>query len=381
MKTILCIGDFSNALQPCLPDWGSQLVYIGSGAQAVEYLEEATKMPEGLLFQLEASSVQDFMHLRYAMLQRLHLKNLPFVAISTYPTNQLKRVAKKFEVRAHFTTHKAFSKEWCKMIIQELNIQQSNPQATDTTTLTSFSEYHLPWWKRLFDIVVSGSLILLASPFLLLIALIIKLESRGPVFYVSKRAGQGFRIFDFYKFRSMKATADKELDTLKKSNEYKGEQAAEPTIEASDEQQLLVRDSGFVGEQTYHHEKQLEKAGTFVKIKNDPRVTRFGRFIRQTSIDELPQLFNVLKGDMSIVGNRPIPIYEAERLTTDSDVARFFAPAGITGLWQITKRRKEKVSEQERIMLDVEYAMGYNFWMDLHILWNTLPAALQSEKA
>jgi lipopolysaccharide/colanic/teichoic acid biosynthesis glycosyltransferase len=118
----------------------------------------------------------------------------------------------------------------------------------------------------------------------------------------------------------------------------------------------------------------------FFKFKNDPRVTGLGRFLRGTSLDELPQLINVLKGDMSLVGNRPLPLYEAERLTNDQIAWRFLAPAGISGLWQVTKRGKEKMSEEERIHLDIQYAMNNSFVYDLKILVNTIPALLQKEK-
>src|SRR5690606_17571718 len=93
----------------------------------------------------------------------------------------------------------------------------------------------------------------------------------------------------------------------------------------------------------------------FVKICNDPRITRFGTFIRNTSIDELPQLFNVLKGDMSLVGNRPLPLYEAQQLTSDEWASRFLGPAGITGLWQVSKRGRGEMSDRERRELDNVY--------------------------
>ena len=120
--------------------------------------------------------------------------------------------------------------------------------------------------------------------------------------------------------------------------------------------------------------------GVFFKIKDDPRITRFGEFLRNTSLDEIPQLFNVLRGDMSLVGNRPLPLYEAEKLTCDQIAWRFLAPAGITGLWQITKRGKENMSPEERIALDMEYAMNNSFWLDMKILLSTFPALLQKEK-
>jgi lipopolysaccharide/colanic/teichoic acid biosynthesis glycosyltransferase len=196
--------------------------------------------------------------------------------------------------------------------------------------------------KRAMDIVLSFLALLLLSPVLMVVAIIIKLESKGPIFYISKRAGNGYRVFDFYKFRSMRQDADKQLQALATQNQY--------------------------------------GASAFFKIKNDPRITRFGSFLRTTSIDELPQLINVLKGDMSLVGNRPLPLYEAEQLTRDGIAYRFLAPAGITGLWQITKRGKENMSEEERIKLDMIYARKYSFLYDLKILMGTFPALLQKEK-
>jgi len=115
----------------------------------------------------------------------------------------------------------------------------------------------------------------------------------------------------------------------------------------------------------------------FVKLKNDPRVTKIGKIIRKGSIDELPQLFNVLKGDMSIVGNRPLPLYEAEMLTKDAWAARFIAPAGLTGLWQTAPGGKVNVSNEDRIQLDIDYANHNSFWTDLKIIAKTLPAMLQ----
>ena len=117
-----------------------------------------------------------------------------------------------------------------------------------------------------------------------------------------------------------------------------------------------------------------------MKFEKDPRVTRVGRFLRKTSIDEIPQLINVLRGDMSLVGNRPLPLYEAEQLTRDNTVQRFDAPAGITGLWQVTKRGKANMSTEERIALDNQYAEDHSFMMDMKIILKTFPALLQSEK-
>lgn len=196
---------------------------------------------------------------------------------------------------------------------------------------------------RAFDIVVSGIALVLLSPIFLLIAVIVKLESKGPAFYSSPRAGKGFKVFNFYKFRSMVADADKKVKDLQSQNMYSGD----------------------------------AKGPNFFKVKNDPRVTRFGSFLRNSSLDELPQLFNVLKGDMSIVGNRPLPLYEAVSLTTDEWAERFMAPAGITGLWQVSKRGKNDMSNEERISLDIDYARTRSLGGDFRIMLKTPTALLQ----
>ena len=199
--------------------------------------------------------------------------------------------------------------------------------------------------KRAMDIIGSSIVLICLSPVLLLTALLIRLESRGPIIYRSKRSGTGYQVFDFLKFRSMYPDADARLQEMQALNQYKEE----------------------------------ENGVTFMKIKNDPRITPIGRFIRKTSIDELPQLINVLKGDMSLVGNRPLPLYEAEQLTKDEWAYRFLAPAGMTGLWQITKRGGNEMSAEERINLDVTYAKNHSFWYDLKIMLKTPFAIIQKE--
>ena len=202
--------------------------------------------------------------------------------------------------------------------------------------------------KRLFDILISLTALFLLSPLFILIALAIRIESKGPTFYVSKRAGRGYRIFNFFKFRTMFTGAETRVQELSHLNQYSEDQKKEPT---------------------------------FFKINNDPRVTKVGEFLRNTSLDELPQLLNVLMGDMSLVGNRPLPLYEAATLTTDQCAQRFLAPAGMTGLWQIKKRGREDMSVEERISLDIDYANNYNFMYDLWIMANTPSAIIQKSSA
>ena len=210
------------------------------------------------------------------------------------------------------------------------------------------TDYKMPLYKRLFDILFSGTLILLLIPVFLVTALLLKTSSKGPVIYKSKRVGTGYKIFNFLKFRSMRIDADKQLVKLSELNQYNQQGGADKSA--------------------------------FMKFKNDPRVTPIGRFLRKTSIDELPQLFNILKGDMSTVGNRPLPLYEAEMLTSNDWALRFLAPAGLTGLWQVSKRGREDMSERERKKLDNFYAQKYSFWLDMKILFGTIPALFQKEK-
>ncbi len=247
--------------------------------------------------------------------------------------------------------------------------------------------YRMPIMKRIFDLVVSSLALLALSPLFLLVALIIRLESKGPVFYYSWRIGTGFQAFKFYKFRSMFTGADAKLKDLKHLNQYgastaemeKGGKTEDDLLEFGGSG-LLYTDGKALTEEEFRQLKKEKDGATFIKIKDDPRVTRVGKFIRNTSIDELPQLFNVLIGDMSIVGNRPLPLYEAEKITTDRFARRFLAPAGITGLWQVTKRgSKGDMSEEERMMLDNDYARDYSFRRDIKLILKTIPALLQKE--
>lgn len=203
--------------------------------------------------------------------------------------------------------------------------------------------------KRSFDILVSLTALLLLSPLFILVAIAIRAESKGPIFYISKRAGRGYRIFDFYKFRTMLTGADLRVQELSHLNQYADNTAS--------------------------------TGPSFFKINNDPRATKVGAFLRKSSLDELPQLLNVLLGDMSLVGNRPLPLYEAATLTTDQCAQRFLAPAGMTGLWQIKKRGREDMSIEERINLDIDYANKYNFMYDLWIMANTPSALIQKSGA
>lgn len=257
-------------------------------------------------------------------------------------------------------------------------------------TNNNLEAFKLPLWKRLFDIGVSLVALIILSPLLLIIIVAIRLESRGPVIYKSKRVGSNYKIFDFLKFRSMYTDADKNLKSLSALNQYANKQQQmelKPVDEAlmvDDDFDfnniLLVSDEYTVQEGDYLEHKDIAQENAFVKLENDPRITKLGRVMRKYSIDELPQLINILKGDMSVVGNRPLPLYEAEMLTEDDYIDRFMAPAGLTGLWQVEKRGLAgKLSAEERKQLDMRYAKEFSFMMDMKIIFKTFTAFIQKE--
>ncbi|WP_418210447.1 sugar transferase [Bacteroides zhangwenhongii] len=287
----------------------------------------------------------------------------------------------KFEMTHEALTDlSTFLKRRKEQKIKDLQLKAQNIKA-----------FRLPLWKRIFDILFSGMAILCLSPLLIFTALAIRLESKGAVIYKSKRVGSNYQIFDFLKFRSMYTDADKHLKDFNALNQYQQEEEEEPDIwgedidtdmneEGDEEEILLVSDDFVISEEDYIHKKSKEKSNAFVKLENDPRITKIGRFIRKYSIDELPQLFNILKGDMSIVGNRPLPLYEAELLTSDEHIDRFIGPAGLTGLWQVEKRGEAgKLSAEERKQLDITYAKTFSFWLDIKIILQTVTAFIQKE--
>lgn len=194
--------------------------------------------------------------------------------------------------------------------------------------------------KRMFDVAASLAFLTVFSPLYLLVALLVKLEDGGPVLFTQKRVGQFGREFKFYKFRSMCVDAEAKL------------------------KEVLARNR--------HQE------GVTFKMKNDPRLTHIGKWLRRFSLDELPQFFNVLIGDMSIVGPRP-PVPREVALYSLADRRRLAAKPGITCLWQIGGRSEIDFSGQ--VKLDVQYIEEQNVWKDIAILVKTVPAVLSGRGA
>ena len=267
-----------------------------------------------------------------------------------------------------------------------------SPTARPPVTVEPF---RLPLWKRSIDLLVSLVLLLVLSPLLLIVSILILLDSKGPVLYKSKRAGTNYRVFYMYKYRTMRVQADSLLNNLSTQNLYAKPSDSLELLEGTGTRsnylctncrQLSVACQHPLFDQDHPICEKLylqanEETAKFMKFRNDPRITRLGTFLRNSSIDELPQLFNVLLGDMSLVGNRPLPLYEAEKLTSDQSARRFAGPAGLTGLWQTKKRAKgqENMSERERILLDIEYASTFSFKTDMNIVWKTFFSLWQKE--
>jgi lipopolysaccharide/colanic/teichoic acid biosynthesis glycosyltransferase len=272
---------------------------------------------------------------------------------------------------------KPFHPDELKLRIKKiLSVKRShqNDFAKPLASTPNLLKPEISFRKRAFDVVFSFLAILILLPIFVIVAIFIKIDSKGPFLYLSKRVGAGYKVFDLYKFRTMKINADKDILAMNAANMYN-----KPTeiVEESGIQELIY-DGGWISEEVLKSKKDSNAA--FMKFHNDPRITRLGSFLRNSSLDELPQLFNILKGDMSIVGNRPLPLYEAEKLTKDESAARFLAPAGLTGLWQVTKRGRAKLSEKERMQLDNTYAFKHNWLVDIKLIFKTFLAMFQSEK-
>jgi len=209
--------------------------------------------------------------------------------------------------------------------------------------ITHYAGFYEDWslvMKRILDFVVALVALMVLSPVILIAALLIKLTSPGPILFKQQRIGQNKRKFAIYKFRSMIVDAEKKMRDIEHLN---------------------------------------EACGPVFKIKRDPRITPIGRVLRKTSIDELPQLINVLKGDMSLVGPRPLPVRDYEGFSEDWHRRRFSVRPGITCLWQVNGRNT--LTFEKWMELDMQYVDKWSLWLDLKILAKTVPVVLRGTGA
>ena len=220
--------------------------------------------------------------------------------------------------------------------------------------------------KRAFDIAFASFCLIMLSPVMLTIALLIKLDSRGPLVYKSKRVGRAYQVFDFLKFRTMKVNADSLVKDMATENQYANEETE--SLETSSNEFLIDAMGNTIDEETFLATQKADKGGAFFKVKNDPRITRIGRFLRATSLDELPQFINVLFGDMSIVGPRP-PVPKEVKQYRNWQMRRLSVKPGITCIWQVSGRNQ--IGFEDWVRMDLRYIDHWNVWLDLQLILKT----------
>lgn len=389
---IVCIGNYPECFQVLSKNENVSVITIDNSIQATNYLSTDATV-DAIICNYNLAGNNGLFLFEWVR-KHSQFNTIPFILVAKEFNSDVYKLAFKKRVDDYYVTTVTNPED----ILHRINFLCLHKKAPKIVKLPETNEntYRMPLSKRIFDVFVASSVLLVASPFLTLILIAIKLESKGKVYYISKRVGR--KTFDFYKLRSMRTGSDELLKKLaKEKNQYNTTQKPVNEIvnqpcprclklpEGETCSPVMYIDTHEICDYWFNVQK-IEAAktnSTFVKIVDDPRVTRVGKFIRNTSIDELPQLINVLKGDMSIVGNRPLPVYEAEMLTADSLSKRFLAPPGITGLWQVELRGKGgNMSEEERMRLDNEYADhfkgdNYSFWYDLKLILRTIPALLQ----
>jgi lipopolysaccharide/colanic/teichoic acid biosynthesis glycosyltransferase len=382
IPTVLYVGKDELVLSSFSSTPDLMIVQADNGFQAINWLD-ANPLPSAILSELILQGMTGYA-LHEELLQNIKYQTVPFILLDDL-------VVREELIKAlHLGVDDYYQKPIVpQQILSRLEflIPYKKLKSILAVVEAKQKKVKIPLIKRLFDIAFASMALLLLSPLFLLVALAIRMESKGPVFYAAKRVGAGYTVFPFFKFRSMFIGADAKLKELKHLNQYTEKESEQPYAADCPEckalghpcsTMLYIKDHE-ICENQYLRIKREKLGKTFNKIKNDPRVTKVGRLIRKTSIDELPQLVNVLRGEMSIVGNRPIPLYEAELLTSDDWTERFLAPAGITGLWQVSKRGGAEMSNEERKSLDNEYARHFTFWGDIKIIFMTFTAFMQKE--
>lgn len=337
---VLFLGENKNSVESDLADSNLTLLSTKNYKDIVLSLEDGELVPSAII--IEECATESIILFHYINRLRMFksMANVPVIIYSEHFDAKTKSLALKYNLDDYH-----YNSSNCRLATRIDFLNKINSNSDDSESEQEENVKNTQWVKRAFDVFFSLTALILLSPLLAIISIAVYLESGGPIFYISKRAGSAYKIFDFIKFRTMVVDAEDKLEEMSGYNQYE-------------------KGSG---------------DATFFKLKNDPRVTEVGKILRKTSLDELPQLINVLKGDMSIVGNRPLPLYEAQKLTSDTIALRFLAPAGITGLWQVTKRGKEEMSEMERIKLDMVYARKNSFWYDIKIMFMTIPALMQHD--
>ena len=350
IKVILVENDYT-AMISFLEKFKNKLSIqvIGSIAKCLEFMKN-TSLPDAVIISENMGGIKFLETIR----SEHWTHTLPIIITSDQITQRLVRevLQKKGDDLFPHDFSKGDLVDRLKYFIKRRHFQSIQPKKSSVFELT------IPFWKRAIDVISTGTALLLLSPILSVVSILIKLDSKGPVVYKSLRVGAGYKVFGIYKFRTMRTDADQLIKNMRSFNMYTKEINDRKIDGLYDEcspkgecQKKLFINGEIIYEKAFSAEKKEKVA--FIKFQNDPRITKFGSFLRNSSIDELPQLFNILMGDMSLIGNRPLPLYEAEKLTTDKYIEHFTGHSGLTGLWQVTKRGKGKkeITEEEEVLL------------------------------
>lgn len=328
-----------------------QMLIIGSNARAVEFADKIQATPE------LGYRVIGFADQHWDRIEQLSEKGYSLVCnLDNLPEFLRKSVVDEVVIALPIRSFHDVASQIAALCEQQgilfrvltniFNLKMARSRAEELeghswiTHYTGVSEGWPLVVKRMVDFTVALITLIVVLPVMLLAALLIKLTSRGPVFFTQKRVGHNKREFLIYKFRTMVVDAEREMERLQHLNEV---------------------------------------SGPVFKIKRDPRITPIGRFLRKTSIDELPQLINVLKGDMSLVGPRPLPVRDYQGFNEDWHRRRFSVRPGITCLWQVNGRTS--IAFEQWMELDMQYIDKWSLWLDLKILAKTIPAVLRGSGA
>lgn len=351
-----------------------QLINFKNAGELVAAYEEQNLNIVALISQSEVSGT--YGNELLANLNKMGFPKLPFILMCQELDPNVKKLALRAGVAEAFTL---------PLKVEQIE-KRVNFLINYWEELTKFRKnltqnpYRVPNETRAFDIIFSGFCLILFSPLFLLIAILIKLETKGPVFSHSLRVGSNYRIFKMLSFRTMKLTGENRIGNSHSSNSSHVSNSTQEIGKCDDcrSNNTVCQFPVYAGNVTCCEKKFMYKEKLIEGTSNkgyvpEIRLSIVGSILRATRLSHLPQLLNVFRGEMSVVGNMPLPISEAEKLTTDRYVLRFMAPAGMTGLWQIERRKKKYGDQPGRLVLDNRYARNQNFHSDIILLFKTFP--------
>jgi lipopolysaccharide/colanic/teichoic acid biosynthesis glycosyltransferase len=330
-----------------LENFSAEIISVDNVFMVSQWIN-ANGLPDGIVCDMKLPADDAFVFFDFWIGHFDSETKIPFIILDDEKNK--KNVEKAIQLKIDDVYTKPIDAE--TLINRILSLKKIKPLSNSGSIIKSVpTNYQITFFKRLFDLLFASLGLIITSPVLVILALAIKIESKGKIYSISKRVGTGYRVFDLYNLRTRYSDTDKRFHDLSHINQYLKE--AHPN----------------------YAERHQE---------NDPRLTRVGFIIHKTGIDRWLQLINVIKGDLTLVGNRPIRMYEAEMLRIVDWNDRIQGPAGLTGLWKIKSHKNYKtLSTEDRKLLDNKYyriaRRKYPFWKDLLIILRTVPAIFQKK--